>query len=188
MPDSDPEVNELCDGDPLARALAKLQPMPTALGGTQLIYLAGQAARERTVAFWRRAFLAQTAVLAAVGGFAAWQFLQPAQTNERQQLVYREADKPLVEEAPMPRDSEPLSGPSGEFHIGHRPPGQRDDLAEYLRIRKEVMTAGLGLLPDAKSATTRPVNPTEFEKSLNLPPGVLTAPYRLPPPAEPPPE
>src|SRR5262249_26459194 len=57
-----------------------------------------------------------------------------------------------------------------------------DDLAEYLRTRREGLPAGPGLLPDPKPQPAAPVSPAELEKSLYLPPGVLTAPYRAPEP------
>ncbi len=186
MPDTEPEMNELCDGDPLARALARLKPAPTMLGGTQLIYLAGQAARERAVAFWRRLFVAQSAVLVAVVGTSTFYFLAASKRESQPpQVVERTIVQPvpvIPEDAPMPRTVEPVSGPSGEQYLSYRPAGNRDDLLEYLRIRHEVLTAGLGVLPGANAAPSRPVSFGELEKSLNLPPGVLAAPYRVPPP------
>jgi len=186
MPDSDPEVNTLCDGDPLARALARLQPAPTTLGGTQLIYLAGQAARDRAVTFWRRMFLGQFVVFVAFGCTATFYLVRDAELDKQTPPVVERAivkqGPGEPEEAPLPRAVEPESESSRDQFATIRPAANRDDLLEYLRIRREVLTAGLGLLPDSKSAPTRPVSAAELEKSLNLPPGVLTAPYRVPPP------
>lgn len=73
----------------------------------------------------------------------------------------------------MPRPA-PAAYPPAEQFAAHGPDPER--LAEYLRVRREVLTAGLGLLPDARPRPAAPVNPAELEKSLGLPPGVLAAP------------
>ena len=82
------------------------------------------------------------------------------------------------EPAPPPRPTpDPAYAPGGGFvHAAPDP----DALAEYLRIRHDVLTAGLGLLPDHKPQPTAPVSADELERSLNLPPGVLAVPQWQP--------
>jgi hypothetical protein len=182
------ENDPLCDADPLARALAKLRPTPAGVDARNLLFLAGQAARDRAVTFWRRAFLAQLAVLVALGGWAVPHFSQSSAVEQqtptvRERIVYvdRRTGERLTkpEEAPPPRPARPEYSPPSE--LAQQPPSAAD-LGEYLRVRREVLTAGLGLLPDAKRAPAAPASPAELERSLDLPPGVLTAPYRVSPP------
>jgi hypothetical protein len=183
------ENDPLCDADPLARALAKLRPAPARVDARNLLFLAGQAARDRTVTFWRRAFMAQMVVLVVVGCLAVLHFVQldaieqQAPPTVRERIVYvdrrtgERISKP--EEAPPPRPASSDYAPAPE--LAHQTPNAAD-LGEYLRVRREVLTAGLGLLPDTIRAPAAPASPAELERSLNLPPGVLTAPYRVPPP------
>jgi hypothetical protein len=181
-----PEPDPLCDADPLARALAKLRPAPAGVDARNLLFLAGQAARERAVTFWRRAFLAQLVLLIALGGWAALHFSQSGAVEQqtptvRERIVYvdrRTGERvSQPEEAPPPRPAPTEYSPPPE--LARQPPS---DLGEYLRVRREVLTAGLGLLPDTQRPPAASASPAELERSLNLPPGVLTAPYRVPPP------
>lgn len=193
MPTPEPESNPLCGADPLARALARLQPMPAGVDGQKLLFLAGQAARDRSVHLWQRLFLGQCVVLVAVGCAAVLHFArldatEPASRDANQPDVRPKAPSAPPRELPAPPPGEspeepsPPSAPPAVFTKADAPP---DDLAEYLRMRREVLTAGLGLLRDTKPQPAAPVSPAELEKSLYLPPGVLTAPYRAPDPKMP---
>src|SRR5947208_1070626 len=66
-PEPTPEADPLCGGDPLARDLAKLRPAPAGVDVNRLLFEAGRVARDRDVAFWRRASLAQLVLLLAFG-------------------------------------------------------------------------------------------------------------------------
>lgn len=183
------ENDPLCDADPLTRALAKLRPAPARVDARNLLFLAGQAARDRTVTFWRRAFLTQVGLLVLVGCVAVLHFVQldaieqQAPPTVRDRIVYvdrrtgERISKP--EQAPPPRPAPSDCSPLPE--LAHQTPSAVD-LGEYLRVRREVLTAGLGLLPDAERAPVATTSPAELERSLDLPPGVLTAPYRVSPP------
>ncbi len=196
-PEPTPDPDPLCDADPLARALAKLRPAPAGLDPQKLLFQAGQAARDRTVAFWRRAFLAQVAVLALIGCLGTVQFIRMAEIEDRltnpqvvERVVYVDRQPSQVpgpgeqvpEPAPPPRPAEE-SLPPGYQSTGPfaRQGPDPDDLARYLRTRREVLTAGLGVLPDARPRPAAPVNPADLEKSLDLPPGVLAVPQWQPP-------
>ena len=188
-PPPEPDANPLCGADPLARALARLQPAPAGVDGQKLLFLAGQAARDRTVALWRRLFLGQCVVLVAVGCAAVLHFARlDAMDRDDRSTNKVEARPPSP--APAPQDLPPPA-PEGTSEEPPAPPvppvytksdAPPDDLADYLRTRREVLTAGLGLLPDTKPQPAAPVSPSELERSLYLPPGVLTAPYRAPEP------
>ena len=193
-PPPEPESNPLCGADPLARALARLQPAPAGVDGQKLLFLAGQAARDRTVALWRRLFLGQCVVLVAVGCAAVLHFtrldaMDPGarstnQTNVRPPSPAPPAPRDVPPPGPQEPPEEP-SSPSAPPAVYTKADAPPDDLAEYLRVRREVLTAGLGLLPDSKPRPAAPVSPAELERSLYLPPGVLTAPYRAPEPKKP---
>jgi hypothetical protein len=198
-PVPEPDPNPLCGADPLARALARLQPMPAGVDGQKLLYLAGQAARERTVALWQRLFVGQCVLLVALGGIAVVHFTQPdaadrSTTRGNTTITtptpkpdpigpQKMTDDPTPEYAPEPREAQ--ESPAYSPALYTRTDGPPDDLSEYLRVRREVLTAGLGLLPDTKPQPAAPVNPAELERRLHLPPGVLTAPYRAPEPKKP---
>jgi hypothetical protein len=107
----EPESNPLCGADPLARALAALRPVPAALETNRLLYLAGRADRERAVALWRRAFLAQCVLFVAVGCVATVYVVRQANTepgvvHSRQPDVPAPIPSPprAPEGAPMPRE------------------------------------------------------------------------------------
>jgi hypothetical protein len=171
--DQNPD-NPLCGADPLARALAKLRPAPTGMDTNRLLFEAGQVARDRDVTFWRRVSLAQFALMATVGCVAAVLLVKLASTPPQIQVVHFTVQPP-PEEIPPPRTApEPPVYAPGNGFVGKAP--DPDTLAEYLRVRHEVLTAGLGLLPDYKPRPADPVNPDELERSLNLPPGVLAIP------------
>jgi hypothetical protein len=178
--------NPLCGADPLARALARLRPAPTGVDTNRLLFEAGQAARDRSVAVWRRAFLTLVVVLVAFGCLATVHLVRLDQLDQTaapqvvERIVYVErpaADGP--EPAPPPRvaPEPPAYPPAGGF-AGKTP--DPDALAEYLRIRQDVLTAGLGLLPDHKPRPADPVSADELERSLNLPRGVLAVPQWQP--------
>jgi hypothetical protein len=182
-PEPTPETNPLCGADPLARDLAKLRPAPAGVDVNRLLFEAGRVARDRDVTFWRRASLAQLVLLVAFG-CAATVFLvkldnTPPQVVER--VRFEAPAPPEPEEAPPPRtapDAPRAYPPGGEVVV--RPGSDPDALAEYLRIRREVLTAGLGLLPDAKPRPAAPVSTDDLEKSLGLPPKALGVPQWQP--------
>jgi hypothetical protein len=177
-PDPTPESDPLCGGDPLARALAKLRPAPAGMDANRLLFEAGQVARDRDVAFWRRVSLAQFALMATFGCVAAVLVVKLVTTPPQVQIVRVEVEVPQKpEEAPPPRTAPqtPPAYPSAGGFVANAP--DPDALAEYLRIRHDVLTAGLGLLPDHKSRPTAPpASADELERSLNLPSGVLAVP------------
>jgi len=185
--DENPDVNPLCTGDPLARQLAVLQPLPAGLDRDRLLYAAGAAARDRDVAFWRRLFLGQCAVVGiAVGvGVAVY---DPAATGPAPAQVAHApqpaGNRPVPETAPPPRpaDDDPTvpSGPGPQFTRGAAEPDPAE-AAKWLRLRADVFAVGLGVLPTPQAPPPR-ADATALEKSLRLPPGVLAAPYSPPKP------
>lgn len=175
-PDPTPESNPLCGADPLARALAKLRPVPAGVDTNRLLFEAGQVARDRELAFWRWVSIAQFALMATFACVAAVVLVKLASTPPQVQVVQVEVP-PKPEPAPPRPAPDPAYAPAGGFvHAAPDP----DALAEYLRVRHDVLAAGLGLLPDHKPRPTDPVSADELERSLNLPSGVFTVPQWQP--------
>ena len=190
MPDSDPELSPLCDADPLARALAKLRPAPAAVDPARVAFLAGQASRAADAGFWKRAFAAQCALTGGLAAALTWFVVTSTAPQARtvaQPTPVPKVAPPAPEPAPPPRAApEPYPEP---VELTAAPaPANTDELGEYLRVRREVLAAGLGVLPQATARPLPPVSPTELEKSLQLPPGVLAYPLATPPRPKAPPE
>ena len=109
--DFDPDPNPLCTGDPLARELARLLPASVTMATTTLMYQAGRASRDGTVAVWQRLFAA--ACLCGGVGVILVGFY-PTTTREPQvveRIVYRDQPVVPIELAPMPREQVEESSP-----------------------------------------------------------------------------
>lgn len=76
--------------DPLAVALAKLEPAPHGFEWNKLMFAAGQASKARALNFWRA--VALVCALAA-GGFALAYFNRPVVVVERTVPIGREVAK-----------------------------------------------------------------------------------------------
>jgi hypothetical protein len=154
----EPVTDPLCDGDPLARALAKLRPAQTCLDAQRLLFLAGQAERARTVAFWRWVSVGQLAALVAVGGAYLLTSLNDSAPMSRGEAGSYTAPRPRLpastpdggaEEIPPPRPvaSEPYYGIPQGFARAEPDDLSPEDRVRWLALRNDVLTAGLGLLP-----------------------------------------
>jgi hypothetical protein len=147
--------------DPLAVALSKLEPAPHGFEWNSLMFAAGRASKERAVAFWRVA----TAVCAvAACAFAFAYCVHPRRVPvvvERQRVVYvdRAAEKPAEVQPPAPvpepkpdvkPDPRPEESPTSPQSHGwvFDPPPASGAAARWLSVRNEVLTVGLGVLPD----------------------------------------
>jgi hypothetical protein len=190
MPDSRPPLTpDVGPTDPLARALAALRPAHPGLDERVLLYRAGQAAAGRELSMWRWVVALQFGLLLLVGGGAAVLFarldaldrMTPAPVAQPAPGRVPDPRPPGPEAAPPPPPA-PSPTPAAEFA---GPGVVVDELADYLRQRREVMTAGLGVLPDTGPRPANRTGVAEVEMSLGLPPGVLAAPYRPNPPKSP---
>lgn len=183
MPDFATESSNVTppDGiDPLVLALSALKPATPTLDVQRLTYLAGQASRTPILTFWRVVAGLQTLMLFVAIGMMLWQdSAAPQQALPATNNVSAPAapvrsepfEAPKVYPNTPPRESQPA--PTGEFAGDSEM--DADDLGRYLRIRREVLTAGLGLLPEEALPPRIPAA-EEFERSLQLPPGVLAVP------------
>ncbi len=127
--------------DPLAIALAKLDPVPHGFDWNALMFAAGRASKARALLFWR--IVAGIGVVAACG-FALAFFLRPPVVVERQHVIHVDRMVPdAVPPAPLPL---PLR------EVKSRPPAPATGWSSdppRLNTRNEMLTVGLGVLPDA---------------------------------------
>lgn len=180
--------------DPLARALAALRPAPPGLDERVLLYRAGQASRDGLLAAWRWVVIAQFGLLLVAGAGATVLLArldaldrsppapvaQPAPTSVAPDGGAEPRRPPKPEEASPTPPASPTAPPE---YAG--PTVEPDKIANYLRRRREVLTAGLGVLPDHGPKPPRTTGPAEVERSLGLPPGVLAVPVHPNPPKSP---
>ncbi|MGL4422206.1 MAG: hypothetical protein ACRCZF_16170 [Gemmataceae bacterium] len=154
MPSRDDETPLIPPGgtDPLARALAKLEPQPAGLNREALLFAAGRAATNDSLRFWKRLCLVQAML---VGGSLTLG------------VVYW--DRPTT--APtLPADSANRSGTSPNSSGGSEP--SDEELAKYLRLHAVFFQKGLPALE-----STEPVLPTTVP-NYQLPAEPLAVPYR----------
>ncbi len=184
FPPDDPD-GPLCGGDPLARALARLAPAPADLATPVFLFAAGRAAEGRRVAFWQRLCLGQTALgCAAAAVVAVWAASPADRPGERGPVSGVVAGSPAeVELAPPPREVFPPSAvPVEPTGFAVKPTGDEPTLEErirWLRLRNDVLAAGLTMLPEA---VPPPRPPDGFEDFPVLGRGVFATPPRPPPP------
>jgi hypothetical protein len=179
--------------DPLAAALAKLDPAPPAIDRDRLMFQAGAASRAPVIRLWQL-----TAGFLAAIGFAAGMFFRPPAVVERVVYVEKSAapspDRPPpapearepAAPTPAPAPAQPESAPSAApepLAVLPRAAGPAGDAVRWLRLRNEVLTVGLGVLPDHG----RHGAPSPSFRGFALPPGIIAAP-KAPQKNDPPPE
>lgn len=175
MPEDRPPMTEICDADPLAKALAKLRPAGVTVDVSALLYQAGQASREGSVRFWKRA-CAITVGLAACALVAVYSSSSgPTTTSVPQEQAPESRGFSVQLRAPN-AEATRLSEPKAEPEPAGRP--EMDELGEYLRVQREVLAVGLDALPTHAPQTSTPtLSAADLGRTWNLPPEVLAAPY-----------
>lgn len=153
--------------DPLAVALAKLDPAPHGFDWNALMFAAGRESKARALLFWRVA----TGVCALVAcGLAVALFLRPVPAVVVERPVYVErivpAPAPPVApavEAPAPRPvpepggaPAPVTEPPAQW--SYDPPPSQGAAARWFHLRNDVLTVGLGVLPDTGPKMSNPSN------------------------------
>ena len=147
--------------DPLAAALAKLDPAPHGFDWNALMFTAGRASKSRALTFWRA--LAAVCALAACG-FAFAFFTRPPVVIEKVVVVERVPEAvaapapvvtppaaPTVAPAPAPMDA-----PAAPLEWSYETPAEPGAAARWLNMRNEVLTVGLTVLPDRGRTTPAP--------------------------------
>lgn len=145
--------------DPLAAALSQLEPAPARLDRDRLMYRAGAESRRWVVRLWQ----ATAGFLAALGFAAGAQvYLRPPVVVERVVYVEKEPAKAdpqgdsRLAPAPAPQPAPEAPPPAAlvpEAPASYQPPAYHrgepaGDMATYYQLRNDVLTGGLGLLPD----------------------------------------
>ncbi len=189
MPPNDREgpmtESPLCTGHPLAKALTGLEPLPSLMNRDQLMFAAGSAGRDRSVAFWKRAFAAQTAAIGLLIGIGVANYA-PTVVNPTPEMVEKAPEKPVppkpqTEVAPAPRTvpqpvpESPIEYPSVTLVAATK--AELQERARWLELRANIFEIGLNVLPTMHQ-TTPTLDRVALEQSLQLPPGILAAPVR----------
>ncbi len=143
--------------DPLAVALAKLDPAPHGFEWNALMFAAGRASKGRALTFWR---VAACLCVVVACGFAVAYFARPTAVVERERVVYVDRVAP-VPPAPVPvplpvPEVKPEPRPLPPAGWNYDDPPEHGSAARWLSVRNEVLTAGLGVLPDLGPKTPAP--------------------------------
>jgi hypothetical protein len=166
----------------LAVALAKLDPAPHGFDWNALMFAAGRASKTRALIFWR--VVAGVCALTACG-FAFAYFTRPEVVVERERAVTAErppakAVEPLPPAAVLPAVPAPLAVPEPtvkpsvpESPVPTEPqswafeaPPEPGAAVRWFSLRNDVLTVGLGVLPD----TGRKVSAPRQEKIVQTTP------------------
>jgi hypothetical protein len=154
-PDDTDETPSLPDPAPssanaaLAASLAELSPAPANLNRDRLMFEAGAGAHRWVVRLWQLAagFLAAT-------GFFAGMYFRPPRVVEREVYVQPPADpRPAppgpVAVAPIPPASTTTESPAPEpASTTTLPSAATDDQLGWIQIRNDVLSVGVGAIPD----------------------------------------
>ena len=168
--------------DPLVAALARLRPTPATAGQPAFLFRAGQASRDGVARRWK--WVAATATALLVGSWAVGVLLF-AETDRRLAVaearlaematVQPVAAAPPVVPAPVPPTPPPttVEAVAPAATAPHYDPDPTpEELADALRLRNDILSAGLGLIPSAKP----PAAASETDPRRTLPGGVFATP------------
>ncbi len=179
MPESREEsdgVTPLCAGDPLAGALARLAPAPPGFDRDSLLFAAGQAAQAGTSARDGGGPPPRPFSLPGAWGYT---LLEPAVPTRSSSPTANAPAGPKLTPAPAPL-AEPDESAAAPLLVTFEKEYDPGDRIRGLRLRNDILIAGLGVIPSAVSAV-RPQDPTdtswaEVEKKLGLQPGSFAIP------------
>jgi hypothetical protein len=190
-PEEEQELSTLCDGDPLARALAKLRPASSEILTKEFCFQAGAASQSQPVTFWRRIACIQAAALAVLATSVGLLLAFPgeAQVKWVQLHLTQSSPQPISmseesEVAPMPRPMQPIP----EYPTEHYFAKLTDDspsLEERARLavlHRDIMLAGLGTVPQNGTHTT--AAPPAWQGTLGHSGNVYAAPILRKPDSE----
>jgi hypothetical protein len=188
---------------PFEWSLAALRPADSGAERPSFMFKAGQASRDTEVRFWRWAAVGCGLLLAAGAGASGWLIADATRRAELADARASRAENPTPQ--PPPRsgegESETLSGsdrvaseasrvrssiddptpqPPPRSGQGEKIPSPRD-IAAALQLRRDILVAGLGVIPDGKPAgAPAPSSTGEWDRHWGLPSGVLTTPKITP--------
>lgn len=133
--------------DPLARALAGLDPAPPALNRDRLMFAAGASSRVPVIRLWQLT----AGVLAAVGFAAGLSWRSPVVVVQAPEPVAREVTPPARPDPPAERPEATPEPPPPAPAVG-RP----RDAVQWLRFQSQALTVVLNVLPDWNRRAPRP--------------------------------
>lgn len=126
--------------DPLMSALGRLTPAAPTINRDSLMFDAGRASVERTVAFWKRTAVGLVAMLVPVAGYS---FVRP---QPEPQVVVQERIVEKLVEVPVPIPVPPVSSVPEAVPVATVPM----DPSSAFRLRQVGLTKGLDFLPAPK--------------------------------------
>lgn len=171
----------ICTGDPLAKALVTLEPMPATISRDELMFAAGAANRDRAVTFWKRIVLGQAACMLVGIGIAtldvptrdAARTSADNASNPSNPPMARTPMAPATNPKTVPKSPaervEPSSNPSP---LSAQDAEQTFKVAKYLQLRANVLAMGLHVLPNS-TAPSATIDVGSLEDSLQLPRGTF---------------
>ncbi len=181
----------LCAGDPLARALAQLMPLPANIASGPIQFAAGQAAQNRVNGFWRRAFFAQSSMMVLMVGFGGFYLSGVLDANTSPQIVQQtlttptlskpvELPKTPVKPVAEPKSVQPITPPGTAWvAMNYQPTEDIIDPIEqrkWLQLRADIFAAGLSVLPTPTQSIIS-VDPNVGPPSFPALRGVFAYPY-----------
>jgi hypothetical protein len=171
-------LSPLCEGNPLARELARLMPARPGFERDALLFAAGAAARSAAVARWRWATAAAVFVAVGAWGYSLYEpgRVDRSEPNARTGPGTEPLSKPTP--TPAPPESSESAGSSADVKVvqfvEEADPGAR---VRGLRLRNDILAAGLGLIPSAaRPEATARSSWAALEQSLGLPAGTFAVP------------
>ena len=141
--------------DPLTTALGRLTPAAPAIHRDSLMFAAGRASVERTVAVWQRTAAGLAAALVAV---AAYSFLWP---DPEPRVVVQERIVEKVVEVPVPVPPPPSRDPD-PVPVAATPL----DPSSAFRLRQVGITKGLDYLPPPRVPTAGVFTASDYSDLL----------------------
>ncbi len=163
----------ICTGDPLARALAELEPMPQPLNRDQLMFAAGSASRDRAVTFWKRIVYGQATAACLLVGIGLSLPNQPMQPDTRGAVPGPMADsRSTPASRPKPMQSPVPPTVTATNTVTEHDNEETSEIARYLQLRANVLTLGVNALPNSQTPTST-LDVNTLEDSLQLPRGTF---------------
>jgi hypothetical protein len=158
----------------LAASLAELAPAPAKIDRDRLMFEAGSTSRVGTIRLWQG-----TAGFLAAVGFAAGMYFKPPVIRE----VYVETPADPRPSAVAPVNPAPPAIPAARPEAAEPEPepmslpalATADDTAHWLQIRNDVLTAGIGAIPD-HGRQPGPAPNVGLNQPAPLPRGVFSVP------------
>jgi len=177
MPENTDKLNLPPELAQIEGAFSSLNPAATGISRDRLLFEAGRADASRMFWLWRGAAVGFAGLSLVLAVLVVFPIDRHPTIVERERIVEVRVPVPALPEPPRP-SSAPVSDPVRE--TVQKEPALSPEAVHMFQIRRDVMRWGPDVLPES-----RPVEKLSSDESarelgrwLELPPGVLTAPYQ----------